>query len=768
MKRGLLCILFVVLLTVNVSAIVVSESTPVVLINEDFSKFVEGSETAPAEQDLADESTGAIDAQYTQQAGWSGMGIFQAGGICAIAPVYNYYFYEGGYLNTPKGDYSGVITYSFRARLQEGDQSKINVVMGEGYNTIDSYAHTLTTDWQTYTGEFKKGTFDRCFIQFSAGDEDKVLIDDIKIVRIKEIIPTPKSLEATDLTREGFTAHWESSERAKNYLLSVYSKRFPDGKAPKTEEETFDTVNCTDSLISSDNPQYPEGWVVDVVTHGTRHVYTDEGNYNSASVALAFDATGDSIVTPLEDDPMDSFSFWGKTMLSGNSSKIHAEYFNGVEWKDLGYSFASSLQTGRYIDLTSSLPSDCYRVKIWFEQKNNGRVAIDDISYSCMPVRENVYVFEDKNVGSVTSYNVEGLDENLDYYYYVKASSENGVQSEPSDEIAVIGLVAPVVAAATDVTESSYTAHWEKTPKAEGYRVNNYSVYTAREDEEYVVLEEDFSKVTTSATPENPDEFESSSLVILDEYTLLPNWLFSGGLRLANGMLGGYGWQATLQTPELVLNNDTVFEVTVTAWAKVSSGWTDLYIYSENDTKTLTFEKSESKTFTVEMKNGIEKDCLRFATDGGTLFFIDNIVVKQKLKAGAQVSRLENSVIVRDSETTSYSFTGLQCGQYKYGYEVSAYRLLGDDLVESEFSDRQIVEYIPSGVNSLSASGAKVYAIDGKLYVQAEVPSKIEIYSISGMSVLEDSVGVGENQYDLLPGFYIVKVGNRTTKVLVK
>lgn len=47
-----------------------------------------------------------------------------------------------------------MITYSFRARLQEGDQSKINVVMGEGYNTIDSYAHTLTTDWQTYTGEF--------------------------------------------------------------------------------------------------------------------------------------------------------------------------------------------------------------------------------------------------------------------------------------------------------------------------------------------------------------------------------------------------------------------------------------------------------------------------------------------------------------------------------------------------------------------------------------------------------------------------------------
>ena len=58
--------------------------------------------------------------------------------------------------------------------------------------------------------------------------------------------------------------------------------------------------------------------------------------------------------------------------------------------------------------------------------------------------------------------------EDDEYYYYVKASSENGVQSEPSDEIAVIGLVAPVVAAATDVTESSYTAHWEKHLRPRG------------------------------------------------------------------------------------------------------------------------------------------------------------------------------------------------------------------------------------------------------------------------------------------------------------
>ena len=83
MKRGLLCILFVVLLTVNVLAVVVSESTPVVLINEDFSKFVEGSETAPTEQDLADESTGAIECPIYPTSGLVWYGYFSGwGNLC--------------------------------------------------------------------------------------------------------------------------------------------------------------------------------------------------------------------------------------------------------------------------------------------------------------------------------------------------------------------------------------------------------------------------------------------------------------------------------------------------------------------------------------------------------------------------------------------------------------------------------------------------------------------------------------------------------------
>lgn len=60
MKKSLRCALFVVLLTMNASFAIASESIPTVLINEDFSKFVDGSETAPTKQDLADESTGSM------------------------------------------------------------------------------------------------------------------------------------------------------------------------------------------------------------------------------------------------------------------------------------------------------------------------------------------------------------------------------------------------------------------------------------------------------------------------------------------------------------------------------------------------------------------------------------------------------------------------------------------------------------------------------------------------------------------------------------
>lgn len=56
------------------------------LVSEDFAKFTAGSEDDPDGTELSDWNDGTIDAKYTQQPGWRGGFVYQAGG-CAYLDV---------------------------------------------------------------------------------------------------------------------------------------------------------------------------------------------------------------------------------------------------------------------------------------------------------------------------------------------------------------------------------------------------------------------------------------------------------------------------------------------------------------------------------------------------------------------------------------------------------------------------------------------------------------------------------------------------------
>ena len=58
----------------------------IVLVSEDFAKFTAGSEDDPDGTELSDWNDGTIDAKYTQQPGWRGGFVYQAGG-CAYLGV---------------------------------------------------------------------------------------------------------------------------------------------------------------------------------------------------------------------------------------------------------------------------------------------------------------------------------------------------------------------------------------------------------------------------------------------------------------------------------------------------------------------------------------------------------------------------------------------------------------------------------------------------------------------------------------------------------
>ena len=79
-------------------------------LEEDFSLFTAGSESEPSS--AISNETGTIPSSYFHQSGWSGYGVHQAGGACALISPDNY----GAQLYTPLGAYIGEYEVKVRAK----------------------------------------------------------------------------------------------------------------------------------------------------------------------------------------------------------------------------------------------------------------------------------------------------------------------------------------------------------------------------------------------------------------------------------------------------------------------------------------------------------------------------------------------------------------------------------------------------------------------------------------------------------------------------
>lgn len=83
---------------------------------------------------------------------------------------------------------------------------------------------------------------------------------------------------------------------------------------------------------------------------------------------------------------------------------------------------------------------------------------------------------------SGTSYDVTGIEANIDYYYTV-CSKRNGETSSTSNTITVIRkLKTPVTLPATNVASYGFTANWQSVPQATAYAVYTILTHTAQAD----------------------------------------------------------------------------------------------------------------------------------------------------------------------------------------------------------------------------------------------------------------------------------------------
>lgn len=328
--------------------------------------------------------------------------------------------------------------------------------------------------------------------------------------------------------------------------------------------------------------------------------------------------------------------------------------WNGYKWSNILYwPFEASDETFAVRDATEDVAGRYYKLRLTATNFEGMReiygtstvVALDDFRIQTQMPGDNDYVCEDLSVKD-THYTFTGLDPESDYIYYVKArNGEKGIDSGAvTEQMDAFGVAAPREFKTTDIDKrGAFTANWDKAPKATSFLVNRYDIYTAPETEEnHIVLEEDFSLVTTTATVKDPVVVNNPTLDRIDEYTHNLGW-YGYMYGLAEGAIGSiglpeYGLGGQIQSPELSLgNNGGDFHVTITACGSTGDY---LDIITSVGTGVMFPLSEEYETMEADFHNGRDFDVLAFLSEYKQPFFISYVKVEQKLGKGDKTRTL--------------------------------------------------------------------------------------------------------------------------------
>lgn len=721
------------------------------LVNEDFSRFTEGSIDKPDTTNWIVNSwkgtSNEIPSSKTNQPGWTGNFLGQAGGAAALCPPGPEYM-TPAFICTPPQDYSGSVTVTFRVMRWPGYEGNITingyVANGEGnsYGSDEGTSETFQilgsdTGWQYYTWTFDCHHADPDMrIWFNT--YNWIIIDDINVkVSPDKFIAEPKIKPLTNITDSTFTANWETVRAADTYLVGLQQKVW-----------TSD-VDSANYYYDFEDGVIPDGFS----TTGT--IIDTAGINGSKAITIA---PNDTITFPSNNATYKKAEVYMRVIGPENASAndLNAAMIclmakSGDTWTENGYYRPSAYFTNpKSVNLLTSRWSDDSNkytalrfVLINFPE--GYKLALDSIAivtnrpYGYKMINEpgNWTTYNDDYTESTdwfvstsltsphTSFTFEGLDPSSEYFYAVIA--RRGEVNSTYTWYHAFGLPAPVATEATNASpEGSYTANWKGTVKATRYTVTNYGVHVAASDQQnYPLIDEDFSlfdsNITSATDPKSPQSINNYYQVLFfDGYTKLKGWR-----GISNAMAQGYlgctqvsYYTPYLGTPVFQADNDTI--VTVSIKAIGTPGDLLTLTFPSGNTYAVQFDESGNLDVTDNIPESDKEMSIRINSYGQEQFMIDRITVMQNLKAGATLfTPLESATVGAD--TLSYTFKGLTNDFDHYAFDVVALQDLDGETAQSEPSGKVILLLDPTGIKDLKASNktgfAKVvgrYSIDGR------------------------------------------------------
>lgn len=777
-----------------------------IVVNEDFSKFSEGTEAAPAAEITYDVPGYAIPAKYTAMPGWTGQGIRPAGGAVAVYPyVDKYGETRKGYISTPPMMLGGTATITFRAKRLDSTETNLWVALCDEYNGptygVDEGDFVLTDEWKEYTVVAKEGSLsDNSYFQFSA-QSGTPLIDDVKIDFIADRILAPEIESAANTAPGCFSVEW-SHPTAQKYFYTLQCLSQPAQVNRGVLKCDFDGINvlADGKKIDTAAPNYPEGWTIKLSAGSEQDVCREAGMFASAPQSIVFDALTDTIESPVTPESIDKISMWVKL-----SQDQDDEYYNSLlgvdifhqdtqEWEtiaNLNYWYIQNYAVDDVytFDGSSIGSEDVTRVRFYLVQKGLINFYVDNIELSYKTRRDISYVAKDKET-TETKAEFSGLDMNNDYYFWVKAYQDD-ITSEATYPVWVDGItgIKPSTPVISNVNSSSFQASWEPVGKADNYSVEVSKIVEAKADmPQVVVLEEDFNGITEGTVEApgsdwaSPMDFSAKGWTNTAWCATQPAW--------ANGMIGSqgtsyFGQAGLVYTPRLNLSaNGGNFDVEFTAYTTidkydfgadygvVNEGICVYLLKQYYDNQALAGYMLDTPTVgTNSLKLHFENTgnidfsdvILAFMTKTGAAFFIDQAKITQDLKTG---ETLKAPYSVLSTKETSAVFTGLD---NKSDYGVTVTGKLYKDYVNyiSDVSDMAIAKVsTASGVEDIAAEGAvKVAAGNGEIDIVCPDNVAANVYTAAGLPVANVK---GTAKVSVSAGIYIVSAAGKAFKVLVR